>query len=261
MELRRNTSAILFLLLACLSVAPAEARPPGPFETSVHGLMGGVLATGLCWTDADLVRAAWNVGRLAAHSEDFERCGYRKGDWHYIKNSMPHIVGDCIQRVAETAVRRAFHKARGVEPTAAQEAYFWERVKAGDAGTPARLEELIRGSFLDDRRLVGDFDLSSPGVEIAMWNPGWSSVPVYRFRDQDHGFSAVNAYQHEVTIHDPSLRKLVGDFDGDGSTEIALWRRGWRSTPVYDCIGSAPAGFSVRNHAHDGRSSWSWINE
>jgi hypothetical protein len=111
-------------------------------------------------------------------------------------------------------------------------------------------------------KIVGDFD-GNGCSDILMWRQGWRSSPVSLF-DSVGQFRTHNRDHSQGTnwINDPHAKKLVGDFNGDGKTDVALWRSGWGSTPVYFAAGDSRGRFTrfnVTNTAH--AAPHNWIND
>jgi hypothetical protein len=93
-------------------------------------------------------------------------------------------------------------------------------------------------------KLVGDFN-GDGKTDVALWRNGWGSTPVY-FSNGDGSFRWTN-YVTPTWINDPAARRIVGDFNGDGRSDILLMREGWGSNPVYFSNGNG--SFSVTNAA------------
>jgi len=113
------------------------------------------------------------------------------------------------------------------------------------------------GNIWNDARagkLVGDFD-GDGRKDVAMWRDGWNSIPVY-FSQGNGTFDWHNPYQAENFTNGSWMRHLVGDFDGDGRSDILTTANGWNSTPV--CFTwPARGGFHCTNFV----TTTYWIND
>ena len=228
----------------------------GVFNGSDHNfqqdftLSKHVINEGIALEDAG-ANGTWNLAGTMWH-EVMHNHGYHhhpyclgQSGYNIHENTAPHIVGTCMRETAKRLVNRAFVRVRGVAPTWEKERRIYERIKAGELETPVAMRRAIRRASESERRIVGDFHRHTSGDEIAMWNPGWGSVPLYRFMGQFFGFTTVNIPQPHRWIHDPEVQRMVGDFNGDGLDDIALRRQGWGSTPVY--FANTLGGFDVTN--------------
>lgn len=96
-------------------------------------------------------------------------------------------------------------------------------------------------------KMVGDFDADG-FTDIALWREGWGSTPVY-FSNGASAWAVTNI-DHVVGlnwINDPASRKLTGDFNADGRTDVMLWRPGWGSSPIYSPSINVRGRFDVAN--------------
>ncbi|WP_431268441.1 FG-GAP repeat domain-containing protein [Dankookia sp. P2] len=129
-----------------------------------------------------------------------------------------------------------------------------------------------QNGFSVDNRFVGDFAgwAATPGVEalagdfngngttdIALINhgAGWNTVPV-AFSDQN-GFSVDNRFVGDFAgwAATPGVEALAGDFDGNGTTDIALVNHGagWNTVPVAI---SGQNGFTIDNRFVGDFAAW-----
>jgi hypothetical protein len=102
--------------------------------------------------------------------------------------------------------------------------------------------------------IVGDFD-GDHRSDVLMFRAGWQSTPIY-FGGGTGSFRYTNVVEASGwnLMNDTTTQKLVGDFDGDGRTDLALWKAGWSSTPVYRSNGAG--GFVFTNYVTP-----SWVND
>jgi hypothetical protein len=94
--------------------------------------------------------------------------------------------------------------------------------------------------------LVGDFN-NDGKTDIALTGGvGWHSIPV-AFSNGDGSFSVTNAFVGDFAAWaSPGVKKLVGDFNGDGKTDIALiGGTGWNTLPV--AFSNGDGTFTVTN--------------
>lgn len=98
-------------------------------------------------------------------------------------------------------------------------------------------------------KMVGDFDADGY-TDIALWREGWGSTPVY-FSNGAYAWvvSNIDHVAGANWINDPASRKLLGDFNADGRTDVMLWRPGWGSNPIYSPSISVRGRFDVSNLA------------
>ena len=79
----------------------------------------------------------------------------------------------------------------------------------------------IYGEAKPADRLVGDFN-GDGRTDVAMFRAGWGSLPVY-FALANGEFSVTNfALADNLINTQPDATKLLGDFDGDGKTDILV---------------------------------------
>lgn len=96
------------------------------------------------------------------------------------------------------------------------------------------------------------FDLvqNAMGNSLALTGPsGWGTMPTVRRGTLGTAFSVTNygVSDFAVWAADPAVRKVTGDFNGDGLTDIALIRSNhWYTMPVAFANGSG--GFNVTNY-------------
>jgi hypothetical protein len=130
----------------------------------------------------------------------------------------------------------------------------------GSAFTVTNVAQASATNWINDpgaARRLGDFD-GDRRTDVLVFRPGLTTTPVY-LSNGVGGFRVVNRAEASGAnlLNDPATGKLVGDFNADGCTDIALWREGWHSTPVYfsNCDGS----FRWTNFAN--LATTNWIND
>ena len=96
-------------------------------------------------------------------------------------------------------------------------------------------------------KMEGDFD-GDGLMDIALWSEGWASTPVYHARG-DGGWTITNIGHPSSKnwINQTWPMRLLGDFDGNNKTDIALWRPGWNTMPIY-AASSQRGGFVASNN-------------
>jgi hypothetical protein len=104
-------------------------------------------------------------------------------------------------------------------------------------------------------RYVGKFD-SDADSDIMLVIPSDTSVRVMRPNARGAAFTvtttALAAGQRWIT--DFQASRMPGDYDGDGLLDIALWKEGWSSTPIYFSNGTG--GFVITNAGHGPTTNW-----
>ncbi len=129
---------------------------------------------------------------------------------------------------------------------------------SGDGGfAPHRVAQ--PNGYLNDAAktaLVGRFndDLRD---DILVLRPGASSTYVMlapAARANPFTLVTTNLAAGRRFITDDTAGRLLGDFDGDGRTDVAMWREGYASTPVYFANGAG--GWVVTSVAHAANENW-----
>jgi serralysin len=106
-------------------------------------------------------------------------------------------------------------------------------------------------------RIVGRFN-SDAQADILLWTPS-SANAIVLLSDGRNPFQVVSTVLPAGVrwINDPEANRMPGDFDGDGLTDIAMWREGWNSTPVYFSDGAGHFYITNIDHA----PAENWIND
>jgi hypothetical protein len=115
-------------------------------------------------------------------------------------------------------------------------------------------------NFINDptaSRRVGDFN-GDGRADVLLFRSGWSTTPVY-FSNGNGTFRVTTLPESSGfnLLNDPATGKLLGDFDGDGRTDLALYRAGWNSTPVY--LSNGDGTFRFFNYLNP--AGMNWIND
>ena len=106
-------------------------------------------------------------------------------------------------------------------------------------------------------RIVGRFN-NDAASDILLWTPGSAFVRVLLGNGRNP-FDVVTTMlpADQRWLNDSNNNRLPGDFDGDGLTDVAMWREGWNSTPIYFANGAG--GFVITNVDH--APTENWIND
>jgi hypothetical protein len=104
-------------------------------------------------------------------------------------------------------------------------------------------------------RYVGKFDADADS-DIMLVIPGDTAVRVMRpnARGVAFGVTTTPLAAGQRWITDFQASRMPGDYDGDGLIDIALWKEGWNSTPVYFSNGTG--GFVITNVDHPFGTNW-----
>src|SRR5262249_30274111 len=85
-----------------------------------------------------------------------------------------------------------------------------------------------------DQEILGDYNRHGR-MDVAFRANGWGSIPVY-MSNGDGSFSVLNIGHGNSWIwnSDPAATaKMVGDFNGDGKTDVAFRHPGWGTMPIF----------------------------
>lgn len=97
------------------------------------------------------------------------------------------------------------------------------------------------------KALAGDFDGDKASDILLTGGAGWTSLPV-AFSNRDGSFRVTNAFVGDfgTWATTPNVKTLVGDFNGDRKSDVALiGPGGWRSMPV--AFSNGDGSFRITN--------------
>lgn len=107
-----------------------------------------------------------------------------------------------------------------------------------EAGWPVKEDNSDWWAFTDIKYITGNFDDNESTTEIALLRrvPGWNTMPVLSFTSNG-GWEHTNCSigrDFSSWATGKYIVPLMGDFDGDGRTDIALLNKevGWNTIPV-----------------------------
>jgi FG-GAP-like repeat len=111
--------------------------------------------------------------------------------------------------------------------------------RGGDDPAKAVFNDAAAQSFIGDFNGDGRSDVLLRGVS------GWDTTPVY-LSNGDGTFTFSNAADTTKTLFNlPSAQAFIGDFDGDGKTDVLVKGvAGWDTTPVFFSSGDGTFRFS-----------------
>ena len=103
---------------------------------------------------------------------------------------------------------------------------------------------------------VGDFSGDGRADLALTGGAGWATIPVASPNgDGSFTVSNVNAPEFAAWAQDPDVKVHVGDFNGDGRTDLALTGgAGWATIPV--AFSNGDGTFTVTNHNADDFPTW-----
>ena len=112
------------------------------------------------------------------------------------------------------------------------------------------------------RPLTGDFNGDGrTDVALLRQNSGWSTLPV-ALANGSGGWSIVNASVGDFAgwATQSGVRPLIGDFNGDGRTDVALLRQnaGWATMPV--ALANGSGGWTIANQGVGDFAGWATVD-
>jgi RHS repeat-associated protein len=110
--------------------------------------------------------------------------------------------------------------------------------------------------------LIGDFDGDGKlDVALRYTGGGWGTTPIF-FSNGDGTFRYTNAGDPSGGVWNANgAQTLIGDFDGDGKTDVALRYAGWTTTPIFFSNGDGTFRYSnVADPSGSPGSTWSTWN-
>ncbi len=237
--------------------------PDWAHQSGVRVVTGDFNGNGLM--DIALVRQApgWGSIPIAFSRGD--------GNWDITNGPAPTFIPDWAHQPGVRAVTGDFNGDGLTDIALVRQTPGWASIPIAFAvgdGT-WRITNGPAPTFITDwahqpgvRIVIGDFNGDGlMDIALVRQTPGWASIPI-AFAVGDGTWRITNAPAPSFITdwaHQPGVRIVTGDFNGDGLTDIALVRQtpGWASIPIAFAVGdgtwritNGPAPTFITDWAH-----------
>ncbi|GFJ88384.1 FG-GAP repeat domain-containing protein [Phytohabitans rumicis] len=168
------------------------------------------------------------------------------GTWRVTNGSAPDFISDWAHQPGVRVIPGDFNGNGSTDIALVRQTPGWASIPIAFAQGDGSWKITNGGApnFIPDwahqpgvRLVPGDFNGNGlTDIALVRQTPGWASIPV-AFAQGDGSWAVTNGASPNFVAdwaHQPGVRLIAGDFNGNGLTDIALVRQtpGWGSIPI-----------------------------